>query len=187
MTPYLDAPDSETPGLDRSDPPRWPRVVGTIGIVVAVIMFVDKFDDLLMLPWLQSREWWVGLVGEGLATDILRWMPPSSWIAFASVIGMALGALLFVGALKIRRRHRSGVALCRIWAWLAIVWLLVELSLSLWWVSGLIGELAPPGEVLGPALFTIVVILAVILAFPVFLLSWFNRPVIKAQLAAWPA
>lgn len=186
-----ESPESPSLGTSEtaaSETRRWPRVVGTVGIIAGVLMFLDKLDDLLMLPLLRSGDWWASMLGEELAADVMGWMPPTAWIVVASLIGMALGALLFVGALRLRRGRRSGVALCRTWSWLAITWLLVEMSRVLWWFSGHAGELEElaPGDWQGSAALGILAALVVLAAFPVFLLSWFSKPAIKAQLAGWP-
>lgn len=165
--------------------PRWPRVVGTIGIIAGALMFLDKLDDLLLLPVLRSRDWWARLLGEELGEQVVRWMPSGAWIAGASLIGMTLGALLVVGALRLRRGRRSGVALCRAWSWLAIVWLVIEMSQSLWWLSGHAAELQElaRGDWQGAAVLGILLAIVALAALPVFLLSWFSRPVVKAQFA----
>ena len=186
-----ESPSPETPGTPEtaeSETRRWPRVVGTIGIIAGVLMFLDKLDDVVMLPLLRSGDWWANLLGKELADYVMGWMPSTPWIVAASLIGMALGALLFVGGLQLRRCRRSGVTLCRTWSWLAIAWLLVEMSRVLWWFSGHADELRAlaPGDWQGSAVFGILVALIVLAAFPVFLLSWFSRPAIRAQLAGWP-
>ncbi len=167
---------------------RWPRVIGILGLIVGALMFIDQLDDLLLLPLLRSESWWRGLVGDELAALISRWMPPAPWLIFVSLVGMTLGAVLFVGGLRLNSGRRSGAALCRTWAWLALAWLAVEMGAAAWWLSRYAGELSElaPGVWQAPAILGLGLAMVILAAFPVFLLSWFSRPAIKAQLAGWP-
>ncbi len=62
--------DSAGNDAPASPPPRWPRVVGTIGAVLGAIMFVDKADDLALIPLLWAGESRSLLLGpESLAHD----------------------------------------------------------------------------------------------------------------------
>lgn len=188
--PEFSSPErSGTPEAAVAGTARWPRVIGTLGIIVGALMFIDKMDDLLMLPLMRSREWWAGLMGGEMADLVIRWIPSPIWIVVASSIGMVLGALLVVGALRLRRGRRSGVELCRAWSWLAIGWLLVEVGAAVLWMfihAAELRQLAPSADWEGSTALAILLVLIIMAAFPVFLLSWFSRPEIKAQFAAWP-
>lgn len=167
-------------------PPRWPGVVGVTGIVLAILMFIDKLDDLV-IPLLWSPDDWRGLLDPGEAELVVGLMPPMTWMAPASLIGMALAAVLFVGSLRLRRRLRSGVDLCRRWSWLAIAWAGIEIAVAIWWLqvnAAALSSLAG-GEWQAPALVGILAALVVMLAFPVFLLVWFSRPPVRAEYATW--
>ena len=36
--------------------PRWPSVVGTIGIVIGIVLLIDTADDVLTLQW-TAEDW----------------------------------------------------------------------------------------------------------------------------------
>jgi hypothetical protein len=166
---------------------RWPRVVGTISIVLAVIMVVDQVDDVITaLTW--SPEDWRRMFAPEVADLIVRAMPPLEWLVVSAVVGSALGVLLFVGAIFLRRRRLHGVTLCRSWAWLAIVWALLEMARAISWFRGYSEDLAgiSGAEWQGYAVFGTVVALAVLLAWPVFLLVWFRRPDVRLEYEEWP-
>ncbi len=192
MSDILEPPGAEigeAPETAESGARRWPRVLGTLGIIVGALMFLDKLGDLVMLPVMWSRDWWAGLLGVEIADLVVRWMPPKIWVFGVSLIGMLLGGLLVVGGLRLRRGMRSGVELCRMWSWLAVAWLAVEMGGALWWMAGHVGEirkLAPGADWESSVVFGILLTLIIMAAFPVFLLIWFSRPEIKAQLAGWP-
>jgi hypothetical protein len=164
----------------------WPDVIGIIGIILSVIIFVDKLDDLMTLTW--TEEQWSRLLGTPLAETIVRSLPPVGWRLVSSVAQMALAVLLLSGSLALRRRRRAGISRCRTWAMLAIAWVAVEIGWAIWWLSrypeGLIG--IPAATWQGFAAFGIAVALVLLLAFPVFLLIWFSRGEVRAEYEGWP-
>jgi hypothetical protein len=171
---------------DSSPRSRWPEVIGVIGIILSVIIFIDKLDDLVTLTW--TEEDWSRLVGSYVADAIVRSLPPVGWRLVSSLVQMALGVLLFGGSLGLRRRRRSGVSRCRAWAVLAIAWVAVEIAWAIWWFSqhpgGFMG--IPASTWQGYAAFGIAVALVILLAFPVFLLIWFSRSDVRAEYESWP-
>lgn len=186
-------PDPSTVGAGSSARParsNWPEVIGIIGIILSAIIFIDKLDDLAMLNW--TQEQWRGLVGANLAELIVGSLPPVAVRLVTAVAHMALAVLLFAGCVALRRRRRVGVSRCRAWAALAIVWVLLEVGWAAWWLSQRTDEVArvagmSPSTWLGYAGFGIAVALALLLAFPVFLLIWLARPGVKAEHETWPA
>jgi hypothetical protein len=86
-------------------------VVGTIGIILAVIMVVDQVDDVITyLTW--SPDDWRRIFAPEVADLIVRAMPPLAWLVVSAAVGIGLGLLLFVGSIFLRRRRRNGVTLC---------------------------------------------------------------------------
>ncbi len=181
------AQDFDSGAPDTAPLSRWPRVLGTIGVILGVIMFIDKLDDLVTrFGW--SEEDWRRMFAPDVADLIVQAMPPVGWLVFSAVGGMVLALLLFIGSLVLRRRRRSGISLCRAWAWLAIVWTLLEIGRAIWWLERYAGDI--PGVPLaawqGFAAFGIAVALVIMLAYPVFLLVWFARGDIRAEYQEWP-
>lgn len=167
--------------------PRWPKVIGTIGAVLGVVMLIDKADDLALVPLL-----WVGdsrtlLLGPELGDFVARTMPWGAWVFFYILLGMALGLLLVIGSLRLRRRRPSGVTLCRAWAWLSIAWLAAGVAWTLWWLGKYGGEVADYAGAgwQGPALLGSLVALALLLTYPVFLLVWLARTAVKEEVLRW--
>jgi hypothetical protein len=173
---------SEGTGSVDKLPSRWPGVVGTIGVILGVLMFIDKIDDLLLIQFLRSEEKWSAMVGPELAEFIVGVIPPVSWMVSSGLIGMALAILLIVGSVRLRRRRQSGIALCRTWSWLAIAWVGIEMARAFWWFrihGDEVGRFASSGWE-GIAYFSVAVAFLVLLAYPVFLLVWLSRhPVVS--------
>lgn len=165
---------------------RWPNVIGTIGIVVAAIMFLDKVEDLSHLLW--TAEDWRRLFSPDIADLIVRATPPLVWRLGIIAAELALAVLLIIGSVALRRRRRSGVSLSRVWAWLAIVWVVLIMARGVWWLLRFQGEIVgiPYATWQGFAVLGILMALALLLAWPVFLLVWFARPEIRAEVAEWP-
>lgn len=165
---------------------RWPQVIGLIGLILSVIIFVDKLDELVTLTW--TEEQWTRAVGEDLAALIVSALPPLGWRLASSLAHIALAVLLFAASLALRGRRRSGVSRCRAWAMLAIGWVVVEMGWAIWWLSRYEGEImgVAPATWQGNAAFGIAVALVVLLAFPVFLLVWLSRGDVRAEYEAWP-
>lgn len=178
-----DASGTASESLPRS---RWPEVLGILGLILSILIFVDKVDDLLTLTW--TEEEWTRLVGRELADLILRTLPPLGWRLASILAHVALAVLLLTGSLALRRRRRSGVSRCRAWAVLAIGWVVVEMGWAVWWLSRFEGEImgVAPATWPGYAAFGIAVALVVLLAYPVFLLIWLGRSDIRAEYESWP-
>ena len=150
-------------------PPRWPTVIGTIGVVLGVVMLIDKADDLALVPLIWAGDSRNLLLGPELSTLV------------------ALGLLLVIASLRLRSRRRSGVALCRAWAWLSIGWWAAGAAGLLWWLGKYGGEVAKYAEAgwERSALVGGFASLAMLLVYPVFLLVWFSRAAVKEEYLSW--
>ena len=164
---------------------RWPTVVGTIGIVVAIVLLIDTVDDVMTLRW--TAEDWRMIFAPNVADLIARSMPPVAWRLFSAAAQTGLAVLLFVGSVGLRRHRPVGVSLCRLWSWLAIVWVMVQMARGALWLRQLGGEVPVLGVVSSQAFALVGVALAVaiLLAFPVFLLVWLSKAAVRAEYETW--
>jgi hypothetical protein len=170
----------------HAGPTQWPGFVGVLGIAVSAVLFVDKAEELLT-PWLWPQEAWRQRFTPAMANLVAETIPPMQWTLPASFVGMLLAVLLFVGSVGVLRRRQSGVRLCRSWAWLAILWGSAEVIIASVLLQRLAldaPQLAPEGWA-GAVALGIFVALAMILAFPLFLLLWFRRETIRRETAHW--
>lgn len=167
------------------EPPHWPAVIGMLGIVVGAILLLDTVDDLFTLQW--TAEDWRGIFAPQVADMIARSMPSSAWRVVSAAVEIGLAALLIIGSLGLRRRARHGVSLCRLWAWLALVWLAVVFGRGALWLWRHADELPALGGVTWQAYVPLAVVMAMALlaAFPLFLLVWLSRPAVRADYRTW--
>ena len=166
--------------------PAWPRVIGTIGIVLGVLIFLDQLDDL----WTQSmwtEEDWGRFFSPDLAALTAAALRPTGWRLASTLIEMGLGVLLVVGSVGLHRRRRSGIALCRAWAWVAVAWALAEIGWAVWLLSRYAGDVrdASIGSWQVAVALGLGLALVLLLAFPLFLLAWFGRPAVQDEVASW--
>lgn len=191
---------SEAQGPDRSaplapptqgelPPPRritWPTVVGIISIIYASLGLFGTFCGLAFLFILLSYADWLESFGisEQEVQEMQASMSPVSWTAPASLVGLTLTILLFVGALRLLRRQASGARLCALWSWMIIPWTIIATVITLVFHFNTPAPSGGLGEQIGTAIVTVIgTVIGLVL--PVFMVIWFSRPTIKSQVAQW--
>ena len=180
FTPPTQAP----PPLVRAS--VWPTVVGIIGIIYASLGLFGTFCGLAFLFILLSYADWLESFGipEQEVQEMQASMSPVSWTVLASVVGLALVILLFVGAVRLLRRQASGARLCALWSWLTIPWTIIATVITLVLHFDAPVPSGGQGEQIGTAIVTVIVAL-IELVLPVFMVIWFARATIKSQVAQW--
>ena len=165
---------------------RWPGVLGLVGIIIAVLMFWDALSDLItVFTW--DQQDWVRMLGAETAALIEKFAPPLGYQVTSALINLELSILLFAASILLLRRRRAGVTLARVWAWLVLPWLAIQLLLVLTWMKQyLAGLLRPEWQVSeGTIVAWTVFVFLILAAYPVFLLVWLGRPAIRGEYAAW--
>jgi len=169
-------------------PSRWAKVLGTIGIVLGILIVIDQLDDVwIHLTWTEAD--WRRVFSAEIARMISMATRPAGFQFAWNILQALLGAVLIVGSVKLYRRRRSGVVVCRAWAWVAIAWALVELGWAMWFIqrhAAEVRELAGAGWQAAIAL-GLGVAAIVMVAYPVFLLAWLARRETRADWERWPA
>ena len=72
---------------------------------------------------------------------------------------------------------------------MTIAWAVIEISAAIWWLQRneqVLSDLANT-EWQGAASFGVLVALAIMIAFPVFLLVFLAKPEVRREYASWPA
>lgn len=179
----------ESPAIELSEAKalRWPRELGAVGCVLALLMFLDHLGDLGPLSW--SHQKWVEMVGADLADTVIAMLNPN-WIIPTSLFGMALAIYLLMASINLRRQRRLGVLQSRVWSWLAIALLAVETFRGAIWIIRNPDTFAALNALDGSTEWYEYILGAVVIAvllYPVFLLVFLSRPSIRAQYAGWPA
>ena len=165
---------------------RWPKMIGMIGIILGGLIALDQIDDLLIHLWWSEADW-AGFVGPDIADLIMRASGSIYSRVFASIAQLCLGVLLVVASVRLRARRRSGASLSRTWAWLAVAYAIVEIGtaafvLSAW--SDDMAQIAGAGWEAWVA-YGLWTALAMMLAWPLFLLIWFARQNVKSEVESW--
>lgn len=108
----------------------------------------------------------------------------------SNVISLALYCWLTLGGVGVAARRYFGVTALRTWSIIAIV--LAIIGVTCFFGMLLIGtSMLPTGasgeaaSALGMAVVVVLVVVAVALAWPIFLLWWFKRPRIEAEISEW--
>ncbi len=165
---------------------RWPGVLGLIGMIIAVLMFWDELGELIrVFTW--DEQDWVRMLGAETAAMIERFAPPLGFQVASALINLELSILLFIGSILVFRRQRVGVTLTRVWAWLVLPWLAIQLLLVLTWMKQhLSGLLRPEWQVSEGTIVMWTAFAFLILAtYPVFLLVWLGRPSVRGDYGTW--
>ncbi len=179
-----------TPPTQAPPPPVrasvWPTVVGIIGIIYASLGLFGTCCGLTILFILPSYTDWLQRIGmsEQEVQEMQTSMSPVSWTVPASVVGVALTILLFVGALRLLRRQASGARLCALWSWMIIPWTIIATVITLVFHFNTPAPSGGLGQQIGTAIVTVIGTV-IGLVFPVFVVIWFLRPTIKSQVAQW--
>ncbi|MCH8258990.1 MAG: hypothetical protein IIC46_02165 [Planctomycetes bacterium] len=179
-----------TPPTQAPPPPVrasvWPTVVGIIGIIYASLGLFGTFCGLAFLFILLSYADWLESFGipEQEVQEMQASMSPVSWTVLASVVGLALVILLFVGAVRLLRRQASGARLCALWSWMIIPWTIIATVITLVFHFNAPEPSGGRWEQIGTAIIgAIGTVIGLVL--PVFMVIWFSRPTIKSQVAQW--
>ena len=165
---------------------RWPGVLGLIGMIIAALMFWDELGELIQVFTWDEQDW-VRMLGAETAALIEKFAPPLGYQVASALITLELSILLFAASILLFRRQRAGVTLARVWAWLVLPWLAIQLLLVLTWMKQyLAGLLRPEWQVSeGTIVAWTVFVFLILAAYPVFLLVWLGRPAIRGEYAAW--
>jgi hypothetical protein len=175
-------------------PPKasgWAGVIGTIAIVLGVLGMLGGLWGLAS-PAL-TRAWVANLPPEQLAAmDLsLRW---SAWTETYGLLATTLAVLLLAGGVGLARRRPWSIKTLTTWALLKILLSVVSTILG-WTIQQEMWEAMQTGNpalasgvrgwATGFALFVLLVGLVWACALPVFVLIWFARATIRAQVAEW--
>lgn len=166
--------------------PVWPTVIGVIAIVYGGLNILCGLFGML------SSEMFSGFGGSPSAASSpeLEGLRPSTIVM--GVISTALMAVLVVIGIGILRRQRWSMTAARAWAVAEIVASLVGMVVGYKAQQAVAAGMAagpgggpPPAMMAGMMMVGMVVGLIVACSLPIFLLIWFGRAKIKAEVAAW--
>lgn len=119
-------PTEQDEMLADDEPTKWPKVIGVISLLYALGGMLCQIGGVMSL---YLTKWFARLGGFDLDMEI-----PASLKAVQ--IGLAtltfcVGILMFVGAVNLLRRRRSGPSLLRVWSVIRLVLIVVGLGAAL--------------------------------------------------------
>lgn len=191
-------PDSSPYDLPLSEQPsKWPTVIGIIAIVLAsfgLLGAVCVFGSMFVPGMGFNPAMMPGGPGPANSSvDMAEWADIMQFNnAVGGVMSLAFSVLEMIGGILLLERRRIAVSWLKAFAWLTIM---LSIGFQIWsWSSGMMQQMmefnaaiAGPGgryAVIG-GIGGVVCATVFGLAFPVFLLIWFSRSKVKAEVSTW--
>jgi hypothetical protein len=163
-----------------------------LGIILGVFGILNEVGNLFY-PLLRPAmiELMERTTPPGVMESIVGFLPPAIVIMLSAVAELSMAILLLVGGVHLRRRRPIGAKLVRLWGIIRIPWTVLEVGLANFILRRMLpafshlSEYGEPSEwVLGVGM-TAGLLFG--LAVPVFVLVWFSRGSIAAEVAGWSA
>jgi len=174
-------PTMPPPPPDQPGPPQayqhpsgragWATAIGIISIVLASLNFICL--PVLVVATLLGPRW------QKTAGLPVEWYGPFQLVLAG--IGAALAAVLLAAGISLLGRRRSGRTLHLAWAALSVLMCLVNNAVAFTTMS----PAKLPPRLAASTILSVIIMIPVALAYPVFLLIWFNRAKIKQQVSRW--
>ncbi len=197
--PQIPPPTPLTPPTDGGaippKPASWPTVIGVIAIIFGSLATLGGCFGLVSSLFLDQ---FMSLVPQGEAeemTSALDGLKPA--LIISGALTMVLAIVVLIGGIGLLRRRAWGRSTCLTWAGLKIV-LVVGNSVLSYIVQqsqfqAMAEDLNMAGSMPGflPALMQAMGVVGLVVgllwgwALPVFMLIWFSRRKIKAEIAQW--
>lgn len=177
MPPPVREPRPPGEALEPTKRPRWPTATGVISVVLAGLGLVCTPIGLAMKN-LTSK------LAPGTPTvNIEDYLPDwyGTYQTVAILVGIALSVVLLIAGISALRKRAAARTLHLAWAGISIVVSVIHNVILLAFIDL---SSAPP-EMRFAMVPGIIIGIPVGLAYPVFLLIWFNRAKIKQQISAW--
>ena len=174
---------------------KWPKVIGIIGIVLASLGLVCGCAGYFAVPlqrWgmqMQAQSGQSNPVAEAQVKIAGQFMVVTNVLL---TLGMVLTIWLLVSSISLLRRRRKSRVMLIAWAMLSILSLAINIALQILMFQATFAELARLGESQRAAELWIGVAIggffAIVfgLALQVFVLIWFSRKKIVAEVSQWP-
>jgi len=163
-------------------------VIGIIGIVYSSLGVLGGCCGIGAMYFMPDLiEWIEDFLPAEQAEAMGTIDEPSAWMIVSSVVAVGLAAFLLTGSIRVLRRRASGVQTCKIWAVVSIPWTVVALVIG-WTYQPDVPTTQDAAYASGMMIGNVVGSCGGLLfgwAFPIFLLIWFSRSKIKAEVAEW--
>jgi len=183
--PY--APPTQTAGPQLPPrPSKWPTVIGIVAIAFAGLGIMGGFCGLVTMVTMPS------MMPQDPATTAALSATRSSWMVVQLLVGLGLTVLLLICGIGLLKRRPWSPKGCTRWAVVYIIFAVIGGILNFSMQQAQFASMSQAG---GPSPmpvgFGTLALLMSLLGFvwacalPVFLLVWFSRAKIKAEVALW--
>lgn len=164
---------------------RWPRRLGVGGMAAGAIMAFNALQNLARhLTW--SDEQWRALLEPLGAEQAYESLPPLPLLELTAAIEIALGAALMVASWRLFWCDRRGIRASRIWAWTTVAYVLITAAWIVAWLSRNVDSIPGVDSTTTGAVYAgFLAVMAILIAFPVFLLYWLGRDDVRADYLTW--
>lgn len=194
--PYATPPTAPGELIARTRVSRWPGVIGTICIILGVAAFLQGGFGILMVVFMR------GFVDMSGSPELEAQAAVGDEFFLQNMISnagsMALALLVFVGGIMLLQRRRIAAKLLCSWAIAKILWSFVGGYIGYQVASKTVemtqAAQSQPTNPAGPDIAAMVQSFSVLMVgagvcwlwiLPVFILIWFARQPIKAEIANW--
>lgn len=199
---------------EHESPPAWPTVLGIISIVLGGLGILFNLCGAISSLFMDAMQstFLKGPLPEDLpdqARDAHRQMMEmmqgvSGYQAVMAVLMLALAVLLLIAGIMMLQRKARSVMLSFYWSWMKIIAVIGSAALQAWIFSQQqefmqqMMQSMPNGESMPPeietfmgsffaivSVFSVIFILLIGWAYPIFLLVWLSRPGVKRHYQQW--
>ena len=171
-------------GYASGAPPTWPTVIGVIGIVFGAGAVLMTLGGLVIALIMRDAP---GMPPSPQFNE--RWMP---WSIASMFVTCGVAILLLVAGIGLAKRRAWGPRLAKVWAVLKMVIVVASTGIGFQVqreTMKAMQQSAGPSPVPNLEMIVALSMCAGLLwywALPVFMLIWFSRSSVKAEIAKWP-
>ncbi len=163
--------------LQPSGRPKWATAIGLISIIVASLLLVFMLIGL-------AKKSIAFKLGPGTFTVSIEEYFPHWYTTYQTVtisVGIVFAVLLLVGGIGALRKRAPTRKLHLVWAGIYIGVTVIRNVIEITYID----LSSAPSWMRSTMGLGIIIMIPVSLAYPVFLLIWFNRAKIKQQISTW--
>ncbi|MBN1490611.1 MAG: hypothetical protein JXA69_11900 [Phycisphaerae bacterium] len=169
----------------------WPTVVGILAIVFGAVTIIFGVFGLVSTSF---EDFFLSSMSPEQAAETQRITASyQPWMIGSACVALVLAILLLVSGIGVVQRRRPGARRLRVWAYLSIPYAVAAMIMQAVLQSELIevtqAGIGPTGT---PGVLEEIIVVPMLLfglawscAGPVFVLVWFSRKSIKAEVADW--
>lgn len=188
-------PTEPVPIVRRELGSTWPGVIGAIAIVFGALGILNGLMAMAS-PFFVNMMGNMGGQTTGMVETMKSWM---WWVILSGVLTIVVASVLLAAGIGVVRRRAWGAKTMLVWAVLKFVWGGISVAggvlMQMEQMKAMQAQTASPGQGVPAAMMTGMTDMVMIFglgfgllwawALPVFVLIWFMRPKIRAEVRAW--